>query len=367
MAERILCIEDNYEMRKIILMTLESEGFETDEAEDGRKGLNRALEMPPDLIICDIQMPGLDGYETLEELRKHESTSQIPFIFLTGVDPKAHFRKGMNLGADDFISKPFDVDDLIRAVKVRLQKAERRKKEAQHAIDDLSEKIMRALPHELRTPMTGILGLAELLSSQAEELGPLDVKDLAQSLFESAVRMNQTLDKFWIHTQCLILSRDSNKITASSQTGTKEADKIIQHIAVELANNHNRSSDLCLNLLPIYMAIAEQYLEQILRQIIDNAFKFSSSGSKVIISMTAENNLGTIVVQDNGRGMSEDQIHKINTFMQFDREQYEQQGLGLGLMIARRLTKIHNGGFNISSSPQNGLTISLSFPMLSIK
>jgi signal transduction histidine kinase len=312
-------------------------------------------------------MPGKDGFETLEELRKHESTAHIPFVFLTGEDPHTHLRKGMNLGASDFILKPIDVDDFIKAVQVRLEEADQRKNESQRAIDELSESITRALPHELRTPMTGILGLTELLKSQAEEMTPEEIKDLAQSLFDSAVRMNQTLEKFWIHTQCLFLQNDQAKLSASRQMGSKEAHQIIKLVAEELAFSYNRSTDLALNLSPISIAISEQYLKQLLRQVMDNAFKFSRVGTQVIISTAKENELGTITIKDHGRGMSEDQIKKIHMFMQFDRERHEQQGLGLGLMIAKRLTEIHGGNIFVTSIRGKGTTISLSLPLLPVK
>jgi signal transduction histidine kinase len=346
---------------------LELEGYEMEEATDGKEGVDQALKILPDLIVCDIRMPGLDGYETLEELRKHESTAHIPFIFMTGEDPRTHLRKGMNLGATDFILKPIDADDFIKAVQVRLEEADHRKNESKRVIDELSENITRALPHELRTPMTGILGLAELLKSQAGAMTSEEIKELTQSLFDSAVRMNQTLEKFWIHTQCLLLPNDQAKLSASRQAGSKEAHKIIKRVAEELASSYNRSADLVLNLSPMSVAISERYLEQLLRQVTDNAFKFSAAGAQVIISIAYENGMGAITIKDHGRGMSENQIKKIHTFMQFDRERHEQQGLGLGLMIAQRLTEIHGGNIRVISSPANGTTVTISFPLLERK
>jgi two-component system, sensor histidine kinase and response regulator len=367
MAKRILCIEDNPEMRMSIRLMLEIVGYEMEEAADGKEGVDQALKILPDLIICDIRMPGMDGFETLEELRKHESTTRIPFVFLTGEDPRTHLRKGMNLGANDFILKPIDVDDFIKAIQLRLEEADQRKNESRRAIDELSESITRALPHELRTPMTGILGLAELLKSQAEEMKPEEIKDLAQSLFDSAVRMNQTLEKFWIHTQCLLLPNDQARVSASRQMGSEEAHKIIKRVAEEVASSYSRSADLALNLSPMSIGISEQYLIQLLRQVMDNAFKFSTVGTQVAISTVCENGMGQILIKDNGRGMSEEQIKKIHMFMQFDREQHEQQGLGLGLMIAKRLTEIHGGNIRVSSIQENGTTIFLSFPLLQVK
>lgn len=367
MAKRILCIEDDPEMRMSMRLMLEIAGYEVEEAADGKEGVDHALKILPDLIICDIRMPGLDGFETLEELHKHESTAHIPFIFMTGEDPRTHLRKGMNLGASDFILKPINADDFVKAVQVRLEEADQRKNESQRAIDELSKNITRALPHELRTPMTGILGLAELLKSQAKEMTPEETKELAQSLFDSAVRMNQTLEKFWIHTQCLLLPNDGAKLTASRQMGSEEAHQIVKCVAEKLASSYNRTSDLVLNLSPMAIGISERYLEQLLQQMMDNAFKFSTVGTQVTILTVCENGMGQIIIKDNGRGMSEDQIKKIHTFMQFDREQHEQQGLGLGLMIAKRLTEIHGGNIRVSSIQGNGTTISIFFPLLQIQ
>ena len=365
MAKRILCIEDDPQMRLIVGMALEGAGYEMEEAADGKQGLNRAMETAPDLILCDINMPGMNGFETLEELRKHKSTSYIPFIFMTGDSPRKYLRKGMNLGANDFIMKPIDMEDLIKAVQVRLQEVDRNKEERQKAVADLSESITRALPHELRTPMTGILGLAELLKIQANEMTPSDVKDLAELLYTSAVRMNQTLEKFWIHTQCLLLPNDNIKLSASRLIGTKNVDLIIRRIAEELALAHKRSIDLTLDLAPLSIAISERYFEQVVSQIIENAFKFSTDGTSVSISTAIKNTVGLIFVKDRGRGMSEDKIQKIHAFMQFDSERHEQQGLGLGLMIAKRLLKIHDGKLEITSELGQGTTITITLPLLS--
>ena len=176
--------------------------------------------------------------------------------------------------------------------------------------------------------------------------------------------MNQTLEKFWIHTQCLLLSDDQAKLSASRQMGSEEAHQIVKRISEELASSYNRSADLVLNITPISIAISERYVEQLLRQVIDNAFKFSVIGTQVIISTACENEIGLIIIKDIGRGMSEDQINKIHMFMQFDRERHEQQGLGLGLMIAKRLTEIHGGNIRVTSSPANGTTVTISFPLL---
>ena len=122
--KKILVIEDNEEVRENIAEILGLSDFEVMQAGDGKAGVALALKESPDLIICDIMMPELDGYGVLHLLSKHKETYGVPFIFLTAKSEKADFRKGMELGADDYITKPFDGTELLNAVEIRLKKTE---------------------------------------------------------------------------------------------------------------------------------------------------------------------------------------------------------------------------------------------------
>ena len=121
--QKILVIEDNIDIGENIVELLSLSGFDTIEAVDGREGAKFALQELPDLILCDIMMPGLDGYGVLHILSKHRETHNIPFIFLTAKAEKSDMRKGMTLGADDYITKPFDETDLLTAIENRLKKS----------------------------------------------------------------------------------------------------------------------------------------------------------------------------------------------------------------------------------------------------
>ncbi len=126
---RILVIEDNLDIRENIAELLELSGYQTYQAENGKIGARMAIDHLPDLILCDIMMPELDGYGVLHILSKHKETLHIPFIFLTAKAEKVDFRKGMTLGADDYITKPFEETDLLQAIENRL-----RKSTASHAV-----------------------------------------------------------------------------------------------------------------------------------------------------------------------------------------------------------------------------------------
>ncbi|MEM9896778.1 MAG: response regulator, partial [Bacteroidota bacterium] len=122
MSGKILVIEDQLDVRENIVELLELSSYEVRDAENGKVGVKEALQNPPDLILCDIMMPEMDGFEVLYLLSKNPKTASLPFIFLTAKAEKQDFRKGMNMGADDYITKPFDEMDLLGAIERRLTK-----------------------------------------------------------------------------------------------------------------------------------------------------------------------------------------------------------------------------------------------------
>ncbi|MCW5908357.1 MAG: response regulator [Chitinophagales bacterium] len=124
MEKKIVLIEDNKAVRENIEEILELAGYKVNSAPDGKKGVDLVLKENPDLIVCDIMMPELDGYGVLHMLSKNPKTSAIPFIFLTAKADRTDFRKGMEMGADDFITKPFDDIELLNAIEARLKKTE---------------------------------------------------------------------------------------------------------------------------------------------------------------------------------------------------------------------------------------------------
>ncbi len=146
--KKILVIEDNREVRENLEEILELSGYEVDLAEDGKVGVEKALRNPPDLILCDVMMPQLDGFGVLNILSKKSLTADIPFIFLTAKAEKSDFRRGMNLGADDYITKPFYKDELLNVLETRLHKAELLRKKFDKTEQGLSAFINEARGYE---------------------------------------------------------------------------------------------------------------------------------------------------------------------------------------------------------------------------
>ena len=164
----ILIIEDETAVRSNIAELLQSEGYYVRQAENGEEGYKMALESIPDLIICDILMPGMDGYTVKNKLGSIPDTAAIPFIFLTALSEKEDFRKGMDSGADDYITKPFTRNTLLHVMQTRLEK----RKMFERLLSQNIEKMRRSdqpLPIEMLTPMSVILGYSDLLSNLGEE------------------------------------------------------------------------------------------------------------------------------------------------------------------------------------------------------
>ena len=168
----VMIIDDSADIRMIINESLNLYGFSTLMAEDGVSGTKQAAEHLPDLIICDINMPNMDGYQTLKAMREQESTATIPFIFLSGATDRITVRKGMELGADDYLTKPFSPRELMAAVNARLEKHAKLQDLSERKLDELRGNITLALPHELRTPLNGIMGLAHMMMDDYQTMPP---------------------------------------------------------------------------------------------------------------------------------------------------------------------------------------------------
>ena len=187
---KILVIDDESFLREMIRLALEQQGFEVIEAVNSADGVAQAREQLPDLILCDVNMEKVDaGYFLLGKLREDSATAAIPFIFITGKHDAAGMRHGMDLGADDYLNKPFKVDELYATVNARLRKAHSVREEAEKKLSLLRSQISLMLPHEMRTPLNGIISNSELLAESADSLDPKTIAEMSQEICQSGQRL----------------------------------------------------------------------------------------------------------------------------------------------------------------------------------
>jgi CheY-like chemotaxis protein/anti-sigma regulatory factor (Ser/Thr protein kinase) len=359
---KILVIEDDINVRENILDLLENEGFNIIEANNGLVGLQLAQAEIPDLIICDVMMPELDGYEVLKALRQRPETAIIPLIFLTAKSEKNDFRQAMEMGADDYIFKPFTRKELLAAIACRLEKNNTIKNENQRRLDNLRNSIALSLPHEMRTPLNGILGFSQILMEESDNLDAPTIKEMAESIYLSGERLYELIQNFLLYAELEIVKHDPEQVEfLQSQTTIFPNLKVI-NIIKDQAKKLGREADLQLELHPCKVNISTSKIAKIVEELVDNAFKFSSKGSLVQVKSQVINSQLNLSFIDHGRGLTPAQIAELGAYQQFERKLYEQQGSGLGLMIAKSIAEIHGGKLTITSKPQERTIVQVILP-----
>lgn len=346
---KILVIEDDHNSRGAIIECLQLEGYETISAKDGLAGLQLAQKELPDLIICDIMMPKLDGYQLLQSLRKSPVAGSIPFIFLTAKSAKKSIRQGMELGADDYLTKPYSPNELINTVETQLKKQSTRMKQ----MDALCKNITMALPHELRTPLTTLFAVGQILSDEGNE-------EMGEIILKSSERLEQLVEEYLTYAELITTNKkDIEDLLTESLASPNE---IIMAIAYEKAMLVGRESDVTFSLEGqgrIWVTV--DCLNAIVSHLVGNAFKFSEVTTPVSISTRTDGNQFILEISDHGWGMTSEQINGIGAYIQFDRHYHEQQGLGLGLAIVQRLAELYGLQLEIESIPNQQTTVKVVF------
>lgn len=192
--ETILIIEDTIQLRENIAEVLEMEGYRVLQADNGTIGVHIAREQSPDLVLCDIMMPGPDGYEVLQMLKNPEGQISCPFIFISALDERKNVREGMELGADDYLVKPFSVNELLKAVRVRLDRQRSIESRIKSEIDQIEKEIQKEISEFEKTIKTQKNLLEVVISEKeqiAEELGLKEDQLMKDAL--RAIEINTTL------------------------------------------------------------------------------------------------------------------------------------------------------------------------------
>ncbi|MBH8577243.1 response regulator [Nostocaceae cyanobacterium CENA369] len=359
----ILIVEDEHQVRENIQEILELSDFATLIAPNGKIGLEIAKEKLPDLIICDIMMPELDGYSVLSALRQHEATANIPLIFVTAKADRSNFRQGMEFGADDYLTKPFTPEELLNAISTRLEKQAVVKRKSQAQLDELRMNIAHSLPHELNTPLNGILGMSQLLLDNCGKIHESEEIEIAELIHTSANRLYRLTQRFLLYSNLELIAREPEKVRQLQEKSVKcIAQTIINAVSLQKAKEVDREKDLKLELQASIVQIPEEKLSSIIEELIDNAFKFSLPSSEVRVICSVNNNKFRLYIIDNGKGMTVQEIEKIGAFFQFNRKSYEQQGSGLGLSIVQHIVKLYNGKFTINSIPGRQTIVKIVLP-----
>lgn len=367
-GKKILVVEDEDILRTNVTRMLELEKFDVKNACNGRVALERLSEGVPDLILCDVMMPEMNGYEFLRQVRANKETSGTPFIFLTAKTEKQDFREGMSLGADDYLPKPFSRDELLKAITSRLKKHDLLFREAEGQLEELRNNLANALPHEYLTPLNGILGFSKILIHDSEILSTEEVKEIAIAINDSAQRLSRVTTNILTFSRLQLVATNKELQAQMRNAIAIDLEGTIASVIYSRAEGAGRMNDLSLSVRESAIGISATYLMKIIEELIDNALKFSSKGSIIRVkgSIDFSGKIYRLRISDMGIGMSQDQVAKIGAYMQFDRTRNEQQGFGLGLSITQQIINLHNGSLNVQSVLDNGTTVEVLLPITAV-
>lgn len=347
---KILVIEDEKDVRLNIVEILSSGGFDSLNADSGKAGIQLAKERSPDLIICDIKMPDFDGYTVLEVLRQDPKTAMIPFIFLTAKADKADVRHGMNLGADDYLTKPFRRLELLDTIAARL-KRHSAQREIQKKVDELQQinnqknDLLNTITHDLRAPLTTIKVALQLMEAVPENRRQyveiaLNACDQGDELIQNLLDLYQLeSDGALAPPEPLNLRELLRKTTDAFHVRTRECQQTLKVNLPEM--------------LPVIVADSVS-LRRILVELLNNACKYTRSGGEICFKVREGLKEQTSILCFTITNQSE--IPAKNLPYIFDKfyrvpgsDRWQKGGTGLGLALVKRLVEQLHGSIMVRS------------------
>lgn len=367
---KILVIEDEAILRREVVEWLKLEGYEAAGAADGAEGVEQAFRLMPDLIVCDITMPILDGYGVLLELRSYPSTATIPFIFVTARAAHDDVRYGMELGADDYITKPFSRLDFLKAVETRLQRKAIREIQHQEEVQQwqrafeqeheqrlLKAKLVAMFSHDFRNPLSSILSSNGLLRDYTDRMDE-DRRRLHFNRIEASVlQLIQMLDDMLVVSQ---METGSLEFTPEPLNITEFMKKIVDEFQIIHAETHQIIFESRVNQK---IPGDSRLLRQISANLISNAIKYSPQESEVRISLDKPDVQQIVLtVHDNGVGIPEKDQSRLFQAFQRGSNVGDVLGTGLGLAIVKQAVDAHGGNIQLYSTVNQGTTVTVTLP-----
>lgn len=361
----ILIVDDNPQNLQLLGRILQENNFETEFATNGPAALDWINNKNFDLILLDINMPGMDGFEVCTKIRSNNSMNHVPIFFLSAEIERESILKGFELGAQDYITKPFDSRELLvrirthLALKDSLEQLEVEKKHAQSA-DHLKSAFLATMSHELRTPLNSIIGFTGILIK--ERPGPLNDEQKKQlGMVQNSARhlltlINDVLDiskieagQLKIDFQLFNLPEVIGKVV---ETNKPFADKKNLRLTVSVDENIKEIKSDNLR------------VQQILLNLVNNAIKFTEVGG-ISIRCFLVKNFVKIQIIDSGIGIENEKINQLfEPFIQIDTGlTRKHEGTGLGLSICKKLTEMLNGKIEVESRYGSGSTFTVTLPV----
>lgn len=334
----ILVVEDDSEIRDNLEQLLNGEGFNVYSAKNGIEGYKIALENLPDLIISDIKMPEMDGIELAQKIQNNEMTFSIPFIFISAKIELKNIREGMRLGADDYIPKPFQIEDVLNSVNARLRKSDLR----QNFINNFSEFMTKKIPHEFRTPLVGILGMSDMILQDFNLLSVQEIKEMVYDIKKSGEELHSMVEKFVKYAELFDEENYHKKnylVDSSYQINPLKLTSILKYNTKEF----KRKEDLIVNFESANLKILGKFFETAITELLENSLKFSSKNKKINVSGNKNGNNYLTKIIDEGDDFTSLELDKLGFIGKYSLEKNFRGGLGLGLFLVKNIVQLFQG------------------------
>jgi len=356
----ILIVDDTEDNREVLAEMLNAKGYDTQIAVDGMDGLDAIERELPDLILLDVGMPRMNGFQVAQVLKSDEATRHIPIIFIssqTGVNDKV---RAFEVGGVDYITKPFQLQEVLARVESQLMMAQQRK-EIQ-ALSAHKDELIRIVSHDLQNPIGIITGYAHLLIEEVQMIAPeaTHLVTWLETITESADYMMSIVENL------LDVARIERGLPLMFQSLSvndllDQAFRSFQLMA--------QDKGIQLNFSPlkqdVIIEVDKSRIQQVIHNLLSNAIKYTPSGGVVTLAAHMTDSLVKIDVADTGLGIPEkdlphifEQFYRINTI-----EHRESKGTGLGLTVAKGIVEQHGGQITVSSQVGQGSLFTVSLPL----
>ncbi|HEY89326.1 MAG TPA: hybrid sensor histidine kinase/response regulator [Thermoflexia bacterium] len=364
--QRILIVEDHPVLLNAVCGLLENDGYEVVGATNGNEALEAMAAKMPELILSDIMMPQMDGYELYQQIRENSQWTRIPFIFLTAKGEQEDIKKGKALGVEDYLTKPFDAEEILVAVHARLARAADIQAATEQEFEETKQQIINVLSHELRTPLTYIAGYTELALEDAAALSPADMLTFLGGIKLGADRLQKLVEDLLIGVRIDVgqCEKEFNRFAVVRDDLRTLLTSCARH-CISMAAERNVALEIeIVSEFPPVLIYEEFFIDALLR-LIDNAIKFSYQGSKPVwVRAYADQTTVFVEIQDQGIGIAKENLPQIfRRLHQIDRQRIEQQGSGMGLFIAGAFIQLHGGQITVESELGKGSTFTISLPV----
>jgi len=371
----VLIVDDTQQNVQVLSQMLRNEDFQVLAAFNGPDALKLVDKRKPDLILLDVMMPGMNGYEVCEQLKQSPQFSQIPVIFLSALDDAEAKIRAFDAGGIDYITKPFQQKEVLARIRLHLKmrllelQQERNIAELQEKQEHLSrlnkdkDEVLAIVSHDMRNPLGGIIGISNMMRSERIE-DPEQVDEMLRLIESSAERLlllvNDLLDVAVIEANSIKLDFRDIDLAEMLQDVRQTHEPTARTKSIDLELDVPQD-------LPHIRADASK-IAQVISNLVSNAIKFTPSSGKIIMkSWTIESDPEHIMISitDNGIGIPEEYIPGL--FQKIGKHQrtgtYGEKGTGLGMPIVKRFVEVHQGILTVKSEENKGTVFTITLPI----